>query len=151
MLFESVRKTTILMTKRTPESFSTYLPWMYLSDWPSSQLLFTWLLFLLWDVLLKNCECNLITILNILWSLDITRLAVNGVKPWLTKMINSSSSNTMILIGNWTWDISLTPQTTWLLQLLKVVGSWKPSPGSCRTTPCPFSYCPPGQSSGLDG
>ena len=30
----------------------------------------------------------------------LTRLAVDGVKPWLTKMINSSSSNTMIRIGN---------------------------------------------------
>ena len=29
-----------------------------------------------------------------------TRLAVDRVKPWLTKMINSSSSNTMIWIGN---------------------------------------------------
>ena len=32
-----------------------------------------------------------------------TRLAVNRVKPWLTKMINSSSSNTMI----WIWNLNL--------------------------------------------
>ena len=29
-----------------------------------------------------------------------TRLAVDRVKPWLTKMINSSLSNTMIRIEN---------------------------------------------------
>ena len=33
------------------------------------------------------------------WTLTVTRLAVDRVKPWLTKMINSSSSNTMIRIG----------------------------------------------------
>ena len=46
-----------------------------------------------------------------------TRLAVDRVNPWLTKLINSSSSNTMTPIGNLTLDISLTPYSLWLLLL----------------------------------
>ena len=42
--------------------------------------------------ILYNNECKFL--------LSQTRLAVDRVKPWLTKMINSSSSNTMIRIRN---------------------------------------------------
>ena len=55
-----------------------------------------------------------------IWVYKSTRLAVNIVKPRLTKMINSSSLNTMILI--WNLETSLTPLSlTWLFQLLKVL------------------------------
>ena len=41
------------------------------------------------------CNCQIV-----ITQINATRLAVDRVKPWLTKMVNSSSSNTMIRIGN---------------------------------------------------
>ena len=59
------------------------------------------------DLLTPPCFWNRSDILSFsssmigLWCFLLnTRLAVNRVKPWLTKMINSSSSNTMIQIEN---------------------------------------------------
>ena len=91
----------------------------------------------------------------VIWNssiIGLTRLAVDRVKPWLTKMINSSLSNTLIRIGKLdlghlidtlNYLATPTPKSSRFL----ITFSWI----ICRTSPCPCSHCPPSKSSGLVG